>query len=243
MEGVRRHRALQRENRQRTPLPVIALVGYTNAGKSTLLNKVHASPAGAVYADDKLFATLDPTTRRVRLPSGRWVLFADTVGFIQRLPHHLVAAFRATLEEAAEADLLVHVLDASDPAWKDHERVVADVLSGLGAERVPRLTVFNKADRLETASRLRGERAGRLMVSALTGKGLEALLSAVESRLEGRWTERSFLLPHERRNLLPALYRTGRVLSEKPKPGGAWVTVKLDEKNWGHIQKELGENK
>src|SRR5262249_51060658 len=145
MEGVRRQRSLQRENRRRAPLPIAALMGYTNAGKSTLLNALKGKEAGGVYADDKLFSTLDPAARRVKLPSRRDALFVDTVGFIQRLPTHLVAAFRATLEEVRDADLLVHVVDAANPGWSAQAEVVQNVLKSLGAEEIPSLAVFNKA--------------------------------------------------------------------------------------------------
>lgn len=137
IEGVRRQRGQQRDSRQRVPLAQVAIVGYTNAGKSTLLNTLRTGPGPGVLADDKLFATLDPTTRRVKLPGGRWALFVDTVGFIQRLPHALVAAFHATLEEARDADVLVHVIDASNPAWPDQKKVVEEVLNELDADGVP----------------------------------------------------------------------------------------------------------
>lgn len=171
IEEVRRQRALQRENRQRLPMPLVALVGYTNAGKSTLLNALRENPAGAVYADDKLFATLDPTTRRARLPSGRAALFVDTVGFIQHLPHHLVAAFHATLEEARNADLLVHVIDAQSAEWISQRDVVRDVLKTLDADQMPQIELFNKTDALTPAQRAVHQRESRLLASATTGEG------------------------------------------------------------------------
>jgi GTP-binding protein HflX len=240
IEGVRRHRALQRENRQRLPMPVVALVGYTNAGKSTLLNALHTSPAPDVYADDKLFATLDPTTRRVRLPGGRTALFVDTVGFIQHLPHHLVAAYHATLEEARDADLLVHVIDVSNPEWALQREVVREVLRSLDAGDLPSLDVFNKEDRLTKPQRVLHQKEGHLLASATSAGGLSEFLSRVEDHLNVSLVEREFVVPHERQDLWPRLHEGGRLLSQTPVEGGTRVRVNLNEKNWGYIQKELG---
>jgi GTP-binding protein HflX len=239
--SVRNQRSLQRDNRRRTPLPLVAIVGYTNAGKSTLLNTLRTSRALDVLADDKLFATLDPTTRRVKLPGGRVILCVDTVGFIQRLPHHLVAAFHATLEEARDSDFIVHVLDASSPAWPEQKRVVEDVLKTLGADTLPRMELFNKSDALTAAQRAQFRREGRLVVSARTGDGLARFLALIESRLEAGVGERTLVLPHHRRDLLPMLYGVGRIVSEKPVSGGTRFRIKLDDKNWGALQKELGD--
>ena len=188
LEEVRRHRQGHRRRRERQGMRVVALVGYTNAGKSSLLNALSRS---AVLAEDKLFATLDPTTRRVFLPGGRQALFTDTVGFIQKLPHHLVAAFRATLEEIEEADLLLHVADLSHPKAEAQVRTVDRVLAELGAADRPMLLVWNKLDclppevRAEWPARPHGPEEGAAMaVSARTGEGLPELLAVIERRLE-----------------------------------------------------------
>lgn len=241
IDGVRRQRDQQRDSRRRVPLPQVAIVGYTNAGKSTLLNTLRTGSGPGVLADDKLFATLDPTTRRVKLPGGRWALFVDTVGFIQRLPHALVAAFHATLEEARDADVLVHVIDISNPAWPDQKKVVEDVLKELGADGVVRMDLYNKADALAPAQRAHARREGRLLISARGGDGLDRFLNRVESLLEKDQKERSFVLPHGRRDLLTLLYGAGRVVSEKPDSRGTRYRVRLDDKNWGVLQKELSD--
>jgi GTP-binding protein HflX len=242
IERIRTHRALQKDSRARVPMPIVALVGYTNVGKSTLLNALVAgsSGKGAVYADDKLFATLDPTARRVKLPGGRPAVFVDTVGFIQKLPHHLVDAFHATLDVVQEADLLVHVADAAHPEWKSQIAVVEKVLADLDAGGIPAILLFNKADRLGPAERRRFREEGRLLASAAQGNGLGAFLRSVEEALEKGGEEREFLLPHARRDLLPLLYGAGRVLKEKSVEGGVLVRARLDPQNWGRLDKELG---
>ena len=178
LDKVEKTRNLHRKQRQRAGFPLISLVGYTNAGKSSLFNALcrsaHTSGTEQVEASNALFQTLDTTTRKMRLPGGQEFLITDTVGFIQNLPHHLVAAFRATLEEAVEADLLLHVVDITDPDYLDKIEVVEEVLDHLGADRSRLLTVFNKID---LAPEL--DRENRLMVSAQTGEGLTTLLKTV----------------------------------------------------------------
>jgi GTP-binding protein HflX len=184
LEEVVQHRRVARANRERTRFATVALVGYTSAGKSTLLN---ALSGAQVYTDPKLFATLDPTTRRVELPGGRPVLVTDTVGFIRKLPHHLVAAFRATLEETVEATLLLHVVDASHPQMESQIAAVEVVLAELGINRKPVITVLNKSDLVQNTYPLRERVAAHpdtVYVSALTGDGLPQLLDKIAEVLE-----------------------------------------------------------
>jgi len=180
VDNVRRHRQVQRANREREGFPTAALVGYTSAGKSTLLNSLAGSD---VYVDPKLFATLDPTTRRTALPGGRPILISDTVGFIRRLPHKLVAAFRATLEETVQADVLLHVVDASSPEMEGQMEAVIDVLTDLHIQDKPIVTVLNKIDLVKDTYKLREMVANHpdtVYISALTGDGLKQLLLTIE---------------------------------------------------------------
>lgn len=183
MGKMAKTRELHKKQRHRTGLKELSLVGYTNAGKSSLFNALcqiaHKSGAIQVEADQRLFQTLDTTTRKIRLNSERDVLITDTVGFIQNLPHHLVAAFRSTLEEAVEADLLLHIVDISDPAYMDKMRVVEKVLEELGAEKDRIISVFNKADLLAADGIMEGPR----YISARTGMGIESLLKEINAKL------------------------------------------------------------
>jgi len=238
LEDVRQHRTRARLSRKIVPIPQISLVGYTNVGKSTLLNAL-VGKEGQVYADDKLFATLDPTTRRVKLPSGQWVLFTDTVGFIQKLPAHLIAAFRATLEETTYANLLVHVVDALAENSMEQEKIVLETLKSLGAEKIPRITAYNKADGLPSAQKDMFRNHHAILVSAKNKEGLDRLLQAVENKLDELLLDVSFFLPFDRQDLLPDIYRTGHIISEKIQEGGKQMRMKIDPSNWERISYRL----
>ncbi len=211
LQSVRRHRAEQRRGRRRHGWGLVSLVGYTNAGKSTLLNSLTGA---AVVADDALFATLDPTTRRLRLPNHQQVLLTDTVGFIRKLPHGLVESFKATLEEVTQADLLVHVVDAAHPQVEEQLAAVDTVLRELGVQDKPVLYAMNKMDQPEARARARALSAARrpaVEVSALRGSGLDALCDAISDRLRDRATRARVAIPMSEARLLSAI-RSGATL-------------------------------
>jgi len=220
-------RRTQRRARQRSRQRVVSLVGYTNAGKSTLLNRL--TDAGVVV-EDRLFSTLDPRTRRLALPGGETVLVSDTVGFVRKLPHQLVEAFRSTLEVVREADLLVHVVDASAPEPEAQIDAVRTVLAEIDADAVPELLVANKADRAPVAAaRLAGAHDGAVVVSALTGEGIDDLLRAVGDRLRGADRVVELVVPFDRGDVLAAVHREGEVVGESHGEGATLVQVVLDE--------------
>ncbi len=225
LEKVRAHRSRYRARRRREGIPVVSIVGYTNAGKSTLLNAL--SDAG-VLVEDKLFATLDPTTRRVRLPAGRVVLFTDTVGFIQKLPTHLVAAFRATLEEVAESDLLLHVLDVTHPQARRQAEAVLETLEAIGAAGKPMVTALNKVDQLkdfEKARYLAEDLPNPVFISALRGDGLLDLLQKVEGILEKGLVPVEVILPFERGDLVQMIRDQGVIESQEPTARGIRIAA------------------
>lgn len=206
LEEVRRVRAVQRDRREKNEVPVVAIVGYTNAGKSTLLNAL--TDAG-IPARNRLFDTLDTTTRTLEISDTCTVLISDTVGFIRKLPHHLVEAFKATLEELAYADLILHVIDASNPEWREQADVVESLIRQLGAEQTPRVEVFNKSDVYVGDIRPHGEDI--VSISAKTGEGLEQLLAMIGKRLDTGFHRVTLSLPYDKGGVLDMLYRDAKV--------------------------------
>jgi len=225
LEGVQAHRRLQRASRRRSGVPVVALVGYTNAGKTTLMNRLTGSQ---LTAADRLFVTLDPAARLVECPVRRPFILTDTVGFIRKLPHELVAAFRATLEELTEADVLVHVVDASHPALEEHMAAVDALLRELQVAERPTVLALNKIDRLDEgqAGAALAGRPVAVALSAATGEGVETLLDAIEKVLpaSGAVTLR---IPHRDGAALALCYERGRVLGRTDEPGHVTLEVEL----------------
>jgi GTPase len=227
LRQIAKHRQTQRKAQRRGQLPRLAIVGYTNAGKSTLLNRL--TDAG-VLVEDRLFATLDATTRRLSLPGGETVLVTDTVGFIRKLPHQLVEAFRSTLDVAVDADLLVHVVDACAPDPAGNIRAVRDVLAEIGAEGVPELLAFNKSDLAPgSAKRLADVWEGSVALSATTGEGVEDLLLTIGSRLRVVMPVVEMLIPFDRGDVLAAAHRAGEVLRESAGETGMHIRGRFDD--------------
>ena len=227
LEDVRKHRSQYRRRRREEAVPVVALVGYTNAGKSTLLNALSGSD---IYAADRLFATLDPTTRRVKLPGGREVLVTDTVGFIQKLPTALVAAFRATLEEITDADVIIHVVDITHENVEEQVATVIRVLEDLEATDQPLITALNKVDQLPGIEDVDLSAAGlqnSVPISALTGWGLADLLSRLEQVLDEDMALIDVYLPYERGDLLSLLHQRGMIMRETHEETGTAVVARV----------------
>jgi GTP-binding protein HflX len=223
---VRVHRRLLRDRRRASGVPVVALVGYTNAGKTTLLNRLTGS---SLSAADQLFVTLDPAARLVSIPPHAAFVLTDTVGFIKKLPHQLVAAFKATLEELAEADVLVHVVDASHPGLDEQVAAVEGLLAELELPERPVIVAVNKVDRLDSAAALRGllDRWNGVAVSALTGAGIDGLLTRIDEALRPRVERVALLIPYRDGPALALCYEKGRVLGRRDEPEGTRLEVEM----------------
>jgi len=237
LEKVRAHRQRHRARRRRAGMPTVALVGYTNAGKSTLLN---ALTDADVMVADQLFATLDPTTRRVEFPGGGTALFTDTVGFIQKLPTQLVAAFHATLEEVTEADLLVHVMDVTHPHVFRQAQAVNETLERLNAAHKPTVSALNKIDRLPSLEVLPAELRqfpNAIPISALNGDGLLELLAQIESMFEAEMAHISVLIPYEQGELVDLFYRRGLIEKEEHSEQGTHITGLIPSELVGRFER------
>jgi GTPase len=226
LKDATRSRETRSKSRKRSGLPVAALVGYTNTGKSTMFNRLTEAD---VLVEDRLFATLGSTVRRLDLPDGHRALMSDTVGFVRRLPHQLVEAFRSTLDEAADADLLVHIVDAADPDPDGQITAVREVLSEIGASEVPEILVFNKSDIAEAAvlRRLSTVYEGSVAASALTGDGIKGVEDAIIAGLEAVTATVDLLIPYDRGDIVAQLHEVGEVLSEDHAAQGTEMTVRL----------------
>lgn len=235
LSEIEKQRGLRRESRKANRIPLVALVGYTNAGKSTMLNALTDSN---VLAEDKLFATLDPVVRKITLSGGTEALLSDTVGFINKLPHDLVEAFKSTLEEVSNSDLILQVVDISCPYHEKQMRVVDGVLESLHAADIPRIIVFNKADAIPSCD-LPAESESRLNVSALRGTGIEKLLSAVELKLNSARTEVDILVPYSKYEAVSMIRDRGMLLSEEHTETGTHIHALLDAESIGQLRKIL----
>ncbi len=230
LESVIQHRETQRKRRMTVPVPTCAIVGYTNAGKSSLLNKLTHSN---ILAEDKLFATLDPTSRRCPLPSGQPLVVTDTVGFVRNLPHRLVDAFKATLEEAIVSNFLIHVLDVNSPEVDAHAETTLKVLNELGAKDKKIITVFNKIDLLwdeSTREDLSIQYPEAIFISAHTGAGLELLHDKMEAIIEADFAQLKLLIPHERYDLVARLHREGGVRKEEARDEGFYLVGSVPDR-------------
>lgn len=224
---VSKSREIHRQQRLAVPIPTVSLVGYTNAGKSTLFNQIVEA---SELAEDKLFATLDPKTRRLRLPSGQEILFSDTVGFIRNLPHQLVEAFKSTFEEVAGANLLIHMIDSSHPNYLEQIATVNSVLKELNLDKKPTIEVMNKYD----VSHIK--KAGSISISAKTGEGIDILLQEISTKLSESLKQVELFVPYSKSKLLNDIYKNCRVISKEDQDEGTLILVSVNEKWFNRLQ-------
>ncbi len=233
---VKKNRELHRMNRRSIPVPVVSLCGYTNSGKSTLLNRLTNSD---VPAEDKLFATLDPTTRKLELAGNKEVLISDTVGFINKIPHHVIAAFRATLEEVVEADVLLHVVDISHPGMERQMETVLGLLAELGVTEKPMITVFNKMDKVkngELVARLRLKIPDSVFISALTGAGIDDLINLLSVTVPVSRLRETYMVPYASTSVAALLHEKGEVIEEQYLPEYILITADVDEQTAARVR-------
>ena len=234
IEHVKQIRHTQRKKRQKSEIPHVSIVGYTNAGKSTLLNSLTGA---GVHANNRLFDTLDPTTKSMRLEDNSEIFISDTVGFIRKLPHQLVDAFKATLEELIYADVLIHVVDASQENWREHMEVVEKLITELGAGETPRLLVFNKIDLVEPDALPR--ESGAVYASAKNHVGLEDIINGAVELLRRNKKEAAFLIPYQEGGIVDVLHRDAKVKSTEYLDGGVRVVAVCDSKTYGKYKQYL----
>ena len=234
LQNVKQSREISRQQRSRNRMPIAAIVGYTNAGKSTLLNKLTDAN---VLEEDKLFATLDPTTRNLRLSSGQEILLTDTVGFIRKLPHHLIEAFRSTLEEAKYADIILHVVDTSNPQMNTQMQIVYETLKQLEIGNKPIITIFNKKDKLDSDSApiLRDFKADILSISAKTGEGLNDLLTSLEEVLREQTIYLNYLFSYQDAGKIQSIRKSGQLLKEAYEEDGIRIEAYVPQELYAKI--------
>lgn len=238
LEDLKKHRDLLRARRKKDGVISVALVGYTNAGKSTLLNAL--TDAG-VFAEDKLFATLDPTSRALELSDGRKILLVDTVGFIRKLPHHLVEAFKSTLEEAVVADVLAHIIDCSNPEYKNQITVVNEVLADIGADNKPEIMVYNKCDKINVEDFAKNS-LDDVFISAKQNLGLDKLIELIGEKAPGKKQKISVLIPYSNGSLVNELHNTQKVLSEEYDALGTKLVLLADSITYNKLRDYIAED-